>query len=105
MSLAQLFGLKETWRQQVKRARDDWFRSCQKALEAREKVRAPFWFESLEARILLNAAPVIEATTPEAIIASAEQSPAPLVLLDGDTTALEQPGAGAQVSAPSPGGP
>jgi hypothetical protein len=102
MSLAQLFGLKETWRQRMKRARHEWFRSCHNAFEVRH--RAPvsqFSLEMLEPRLLLNAAPVIEAITQEAVIASAQQAPSPLVLLDGDATALEQPNTGAEVNGDS----
>jgi len=62
MSLAELFGLKETWRQRVRRTRRDWFRSRPQVSSKRSRAHlSRFTLEMLEPRLLLNAAPVIEA--------------------------------------------
>jgi hypothetical protein len=81
MSLAQLFGLKETWRQRMKRARHEWFRSCHKyfATPHRGSV-SQFSLEMLEPRLLLNAAPAIEQFSQAAIVEPAEQAPPPVGL-------------------------
>src|SRR6185503_13429928 len=97
MSLAQLFGLKETFRQRVKRARRDWLSSRPQSTAKRRRTHlSHFTLEMLEPRILLNAAPLIEAVPQEVVSTPAEQSPSPLVLLDGG---LEQPGTGAEATA------
>jgi ELWxxDGT repeat protein len=100
MSLAELFGLKETWRQRVRRTRRNWLRSRHQSFSRRSPAHlSHFTLEMLEPRLLLNAAPVAETIAQEAIVTPAEFAPSPLVLLDGDAAALEQPGTGAEGTA------
>ena len=95
MSLAELFGIKETWRQRMKHAR---FakrasliarRSSQVTQHAARSTQH-FVFETLEPRILLSGTPgpiVLDQAVPETglagVIASAQSTP--VVLLDSGT--------------------
>src|SRR6187455_797152 len=88
MSLAQLFGLKETFRQRVKRARRDWLSSRRQSTAKRRRTHlSHFTLEMLEPRILLSAAPVLEQVSQAAIVAPAEQA-TPLVVLDTGPTGM-----------------
>ena len=109
MSLAELFGIKETWRQRFNRARRDWFRSHlahqksqpsaishqRSALQSAHRssfIPRHFLLESLEPRVLLNATPtplvlpvegIAESPSGPAADSSQGGTAAPLVQIDG----------------------
>ena len=97
MSLAELFGMKETWRQWMRRARHERLRKRDASRFTFHVSR--FTLESLEPRILLSGTPgpiVLDQAVPETGLASvmASAQSTPVVLLDSGT----QSGSGALAS-------
>jgi hypothetical protein len=114
MSLAELFGIKETWRQRMKRARRDWLRSRlarpKSKLSAISHQRSALWsahlpspiprhfvLESLEPRLLLSGSPTPLVLPVEGIVEGPTSGEASIVTGHAPTVSVDL---GDQPSAP-----